>query len=54
MAWRAELRRGAATLDYILVLGVVFPLAALLLWIAPRMMRLFYDFTTVVVTWPFS
>ncbi|MDH3718965.1 MAG: hypothetical protein OES79_12670 [Planctomycetota bacterium] len=54
MVWRDEFRRGVATLDYILVLGVVFPMAAVLIWIAPRMMRLFYDFTTVVVTWPFS
>jgi len=49
---RAE-RRGVATLDYVLVLCVVFPMAALLLWIGPRTMLLVYEMIAVMVSWPF-
>lgn len=46
-------RVGAATLDYVLVLAVVLPLIALVLRIAPRMMNLVYEMTSVLVSWPF-
>jgi hypothetical protein len=46
-------RAGAATLDYVLVLAVVLPLIALVLRIAPRMMNLVYEMTSVLVSWPF-
>jgi hypothetical protein len=46
-------RRGAATLDYVLVLGVILPLAAFMLWAAPRLMNLVYEMTSVLVSWPF-
>jgi len=46
-------RRGAATLDYVLVLGVILPLAAFMLWAAPRVMNLVYAMTSVLVSWPF-
>lgn len=46
-------RRGAATLDYVLVLGVILPLAAFILGIGPRMMRLVYDMICVLTAWPF-
>lgn len=36
-------RRGVATLDYVLVLGVILPLATFVLWVAPRMMQLVYE-----------
>jgi hypothetical protein len=46
-------RRGAATLDYVLVLGVILPLATFILGIGPRMMRLVYDMICVLTAWPF-
>ncbi len=46
-------RAGAATLDYVLVLAVVLPLIALVLRIAPRMMNLVYEMTSVLISWPF-
>ncbi len=46
--------RGAATLDYILVLLVVMPLVIFLLRIAPRLMNLVYEMTSVLVSWPFG
>lgn len=50
---RAGGRRGVASLDYVLVLGVVFPLAAFILWIGPRILRLAYEMVCVLVAWPF-
>jgi hypothetical protein len=46
-------RRGAASLDYVLVLGVILPLAAFVLWAAPHLMNLVYQMTSVLVSWPF-
>lgn len=46
-------RAGAASLDYVLVLGVVFPLAAFLMWAGPRIIKLVYEMTCVLVSWPF-
>jgi len=46
-------RRGAATIDYFLLIAVVLPLAAFMMQIAPRIMRSVYDLLTVVVSWPF-
>jgi hypothetical protein len=50
---RKRRRRGAATLDYVLVLCVVLPLIAFILRVAPRMMNLVYEMTSVLVSWPF-
>jgi ABC-type uncharacterized transport system permease subunit len=50
---RRHRRRGAASLDYVLVLGVILPLAAFMLWAAPRVMNLVYEMTSVLVSWPF-
>jgi len=50
---RLRKRRGAATLDYVLVLGVVLPMAAFLLGIAPRIMNVVYEMTAVMFSWPF-
>ena len=46
-------RRGSAAVDYFLLLGVILPLAAFMMQIAPRLMRSVYDLLTVVVAWPF-
>lgn len=46
-------RRGAATLDYVLVLGVVMLLAGLTLYQSGRVMRAVYEFTCAFISWPF-
>lgn len=46
-------RRGAATLDYFLTIGVVLPMAATAFWAGPRILNLVYEMTTVLVSWPF-
>ena len=51
--WAARVRRGSATLDYVLVMGIILPMAAFLLWAGPRIMNLVYEMLTVVVSWPF-
>lgn len=40
-------RRGVSTMDYVLVLAVIFPLAAALMTIVPRIIRLVYEMTIV-------
>lgn len=50
---RPRRRRGASSLDYVLTLGVILPLAAFILRVAPRIMNLVYEMTTVLVSWPF-
>jgi hypothetical protein len=50
---RKRRRAGAATIDYVLVLGVIFPLGAIMLYYGPRIMRLAYDMISVLVSWPF-
>jgi len=47
-------RRGAATLDYALTMGVVLPMAGIVLWFGPRILRLVYEFTSSVIGWPFQ
>ena len=46
-------RRGSATLDYVLVLGVILPLAAFLFCVGPQIIRLAYEMVCVLVSWPF-
>lgn len=46
-------RAGAAALDYVLVLGILFPMAAFIFWAAPHIMNLVYEMTSVLVSWPF-
>jgi len=46
-------RAGVATLDYVLVLGVILPMAAFAMWIGPRIMKLAYEMVCVLVSWPF-
>ncbi|MBN1909445.1 MAG: hypothetical protein JW818_06890 [Pirellulales bacterium] len=49
----ARRRRGLAMLDYVLILGVVLPLVAFILWAGPRLIRLVYEMTCVMLSWPF-
>jgi hypothetical protein len=49
----ARCRAGAAALDYVLILGVVLPLAAFTMWIGPRIIRLAYEMVCVLISWPF-
>jgi len=49
----ARRRAGNASLDYVLILGVVFPLLTFIMWIGPRIMRLAYEMVMVMVSWPF-
>jgi hypothetical protein len=46
-------RAGVSSLDYVLVLGVVLPLLAFIMWAAPRIMRLAYEMVSALVSWPF-
>ena len=46
-------RRGLATLDYVLLLGVIMPLAAFLFRAGPLIIRLAYEMVCVIVSWPF-
>ena len=52
-AWRRRNRRGAAALDYMLVMGIVLPLALVVFYFAPRIISLVYEMTCVLVSWPF-
>lgn len=46
-------RAGVATLDYVLVLGVILPLAAIVIPLGIRVIRLVYEMTCVFIAWPF-
>lgn len=46
-------RRAASTLDFILVLGVIMPLATIVVPTGMRIIRAVYDMTVVMVAWPF-
>lgn len=53
MSRNVRRRAGVASLDYVLVLGVVLPLVAFVLWAGPLIMRLAYEMVCVLVSWPF-
>jgi hypothetical protein len=42
-----------ASLEYVLVLGVVLPMVAFIMWIGPKIMGLAYEMVSVLVSWPF-
>jgi len=46
-------RRGVAALDYVLVLAVILPAVAFVMWAGPRIIRLVNEMTCVLVSWPF-
>ncbi len=50
---RPQRRAGLASLDYVLILGVVLPLAAFLMGAGPQIMRLAYEMVCVLIAWPF-
>jgi hypothetical protein len=51
----AGVRRGAVgSLDYVLALGVILPIVAIVLPLAQRIIQLVYEMTLVLVSWPFS
>jgi hypothetical protein len=50
---RKTARAGATSLDYVLVLGVALPLVGFILLVGPRIIRLAYEMTCVMVSWPF-
>ena len=49
----ATRRKGVATLDYVLLICVVLPLAGFVMWAGPRIMNLVYEMTCVLISWPF-
>ncbi|MGQ0633853.1 MAG: hypothetical protein ACT4QC_04525 [Planctomycetaceae bacterium] len=50
---REAARNGAATLDYVLVLGAALPLAGLALYQSGRVVKAVYHFTVAFIGWPF-
>ena len=46
-------RLGAATLDYVLVLGAMLPMVAMSYYYASRIIRAVYQMTCALVCWPF-
>jgi len=47
------IRRGAATLDYVLVLGAILPIAGVSIYLGGKIIKLVYEMTSVLVSWPF-
>lgn len=52
-AQRRPLRRGAATLDYVLTLSVLFVMSAFIVTSGRRIMQLVYELTGFFLAWPF-
>lgn len=50
---RRDRRGAAASLDYILLIGVILPAAAFTMWAGPRLIRLTYEMVYVLISWPF-
>ncbi|MFP6702215.1 MAG: hypothetical protein VB861_10750 [Planctomycetaceae bacterium] len=50
---RHSKRRGAATLDYILVLAVILSIAALLIPMSRHAISVVYEIICSLVAWPF-
>lgn len=46
-------RAGFSTLDYVLALGIMLPMLAVILPQGRRAMQLVYEMTTTLVAWPF-
>ncbi len=46
-------RQGAASLEYILVLGAALPMAGASIYYGGTIVRLAYEMTCVLVAWPF-
>lgn len=50
---RCRRRRGAAALDYVLVLAVALPLVAFMISRGIRVIQLVYEMICVFISWPF-
>ena len=50
---RHSSRRGAATLDYVLVLGVILSLAAFLIPMSRHAITAVYEIICSLIAWPF-
>lgn len=46
-------RLGAATLDYVLLLGVIFPLVAFIVPTGKKIIQLAYEMACTLIAWPF-
>ncbi|MEO1998685.1 MAG: hypothetical protein ABGZ17_25855 [Planctomycetaceae bacterium] len=46
-------RTGVATLDYILVMGIILPLAVVVIPAGKHILELVYEMSCVLVAWPF-
>jgi hypothetical protein len=46
-------RRGAALLDYVLVLGAALPMVAMSYYYSTKIIRAVYQMTCALVCWPF-
>jgi hypothetical protein len=46
-------RAGVSSVDYVLILGVILPMVAFLMWIGPQIMNLAYEMLGMLVAWPF-
>jgi len=47
-------RRGSATLDYVLVICIVLPLASFVFWAAPRILNRVFEMSSALISWPFQ
>lgn len=50
---RSSNRRGAATLDYVLVLGALLPVAGASIYLGGKTIKLAYEMACVLISWPF-
>ena len=50
---RAGRRAGLATVDYLLLLGVVLPMVVFIMVWGPRVIHFVYEMVCVLVSWPF-
>ena len=46
-------RKGAAALDYVLIVATILPMVVFVMWAGPRIMRLAYEMACVLISWPF-
>ncbi len=56
--WRKRRRRGSrraglASLDYVLILGVILPMLGFIVWIGRAAIAVVYQMACVLVSWPF-
>ena len=52
VAKQIHCRRGIATLDYILVMGIILPMAAFTLWASPWILQRVYEMFCLFIAAP--